>query len=187
MQSTLAPALAFSDIGPVLSLTGAVGGSCLAYLGPGLVCLGLNGEEFLTRIGSYLESWRRRKGYSASSNYAEVTEGDLPVLAKDSEEYSYEKIKSGRKPLWYYILLLPIWTSIANSGATNMRKKLAAKSIVPDGSSGTGESKEVLPNPTNLDFCVCIFFIVFGIVSAVAGVLSYVYVQMDKYSDTEAE
>ena len=47
--------------------------------------------------------------------------------------------------------------------------------------------KEVLPSPSNLDFCVCIFFIIFGVVSVVAGVLSNVYVQMDRYSDAEVE
>ncbi|EED86198.1 amino acid/polyamine transporter, partial [Thalassiosira pseudonana CCMP1335] len=46
---TLIPALIFSDIGPVLSLTGAVGGSCISYIGPGLVYLGVNGEAFLVR------------------------------------------------------------------------------------------------------------------------------------------
>merc|ERR1739845_281060 len=44
----LLPALLVSDIGPVLSITGSLGGSCLAYIGPGCVYLGLNGEHFLT-------------------------------------------------------------------------------------------------------------------------------------------
>eukprot|EP00548_Thalassiothrix_antarctica_P008712 CAMPEP_0194153596 /NCGR_PEP_ID=MMETSP0152-20130528/56984_1 /TAXON_ID=1049557 /ORGANISM="Thalassiothrix antarctica, Strain L6-D1" /LENGTH=479 /DNA_ID=CAMNT_0038858993 /DNA_START=43 /DNA_END=1479 /DNA_ORIENTATION=- len=44
---TLIPALLVDDIGPVLSITGSVGGSCVAYIGPGLAYLGVNGDAFL--------------------------------------------------------------------------------------------------------------------------------------------
>ena len=45
--ATLVPALIFDDLGPVLSITGAVGGSCLAFIGPGLVYLGAHGAYFI--------------------------------------------------------------------------------------------------------------------------------------------
>eukprot|EP00579_Thalassiosira_antarctica_P029102 CAMPEP_0202026498 /NCGR_PEP_ID=MMETSP0905-20130828/59036_1 /ASSEMBLY_ACC=CAM_ASM_000554 /TAXON_ID=420261 /ORGANISM="Thalassiosira antarctica, Strain CCMP982" /LENGTH=407 /DNA_ID=CAMNT_0048589729 /DNA_START=22 /DNA_END=1242 /DNA_ORIENTATION=+ len=131
---TLLPALVVNDIGPVLSLTGAVGGSCISYIGPGLVYLGVNGEEFLNKVGGWLDRWRRARGYTASSNNtAGVSEGDLPVegnaslaIPQDVDKFSYESITSGRKPLWYYLGLFPIWTSVANSGATHMQKKIDA-------------------------------------------------------------
>ena len=43
----LVPALIFDDIGPVLSLTGSLGASAIAYIAPGLVYLGVNGADFL--------------------------------------------------------------------------------------------------------------------------------------------
>ena len=45
--ATIIPALVFNDLGPVLSITGAIGGSSLAYIGPGLIYLGAHGEYFL--------------------------------------------------------------------------------------------------------------------------------------------
>jgi sodium-coupled neutral amino acid transporter 11 len=48
------PAAAFEDLGPVLAITGAVGGSCLAYIGPGVVYLGVHGGRFLELVQ---ESW----------------------------------------------------------------------------------------------------------------------------------
>jgi len=47
---TLAPALVIDDLGPVLSITGAIGGCSLAYIGPGLAYLGVHGEDFLRRL-----------------------------------------------------------------------------------------------------------------------------------------
>lgn len=183
---TLLPALVVNDIGPVLSLTGAVGGSCISYIGPGLVFLGVNGEDFLNKVGGWLDHWRRARGYTTSSaNNAAVSEGDLPVegnasleISQNTDKFSYESITSGSKPCWYYLGLFPIWTSIANSGATHMQKKIETANVVTGGGA-VDESKEVLPPPSKWDFCVCMFFILFGVVSAVAGVLSNVYVQMN--------
>jgi solute carrier family 38 (sodium-coupled neutral amino acid transporter), member 11 len=42
------PAALTNDLGPILALTGIVGGSCLSYLGPGLIYFGVHGERFLT-------------------------------------------------------------------------------------------------------------------------------------------
>ena len=180
--STLLPALVFQDIGPVLSLTGAVGGSCISYIGPGLVYLGVNGEAFLNGIGS----WLKDKGYinTSSSNNASVSEGDLPVEGNASLEISqdaisYESIKSSKKPMWYYFGLFPIWTYIANDGATNMQKKIDAQATAVTGGGAANESKEVLPLPSKWDFFVCLFFILFGCLSMLAGVVSNVYVQMN--------
>ena len=55
--ATLVPALLVDDMGPVLSITGAVGTSLLAYVGVGMVYLGVNGEDFLSYcLGKVAES-----------------------------------------------------------------------------------------------------------------------------------
>mmetsp|Transcript_15111 Transcript_15111/g.32799 ORF Transcript_15111/g.32799 Transcript_15111/m.32799 type:complete len:632 (+) Transcript_15111:106-2001(+) len=188
---TLLPALVINDIGPVLSLTGAIGASCISYIGPGLVYLGVNGEEFLNKIGGWLDRWRRAKGYTtASNNNANVSEGDLPVegnasleISQDVYKFSYESITSGSKPLWYYLGLFPIWTSVANSGANHMQKKIEATNAVAGGGAMEETMKEVLPPPSKWDFGVSMFFVLFGVVSAVAGVLSNVYVQMNDWDE----
>ena len=45
--ATLVPALIVDDLGPVLSITGALGASMIGYVGVGSVYLGINGEDFL--------------------------------------------------------------------------------------------------------------------------------------------
>jgi len=51
--SAIVPALLFNDVGIVLSVTGAIGGSCLSYLGPGAVYLGIHGDAFLALVTKY--------------------------------------------------------------------------------------------------------------------------------------
>ena len=179
--STLLPALIFSDIGPVLSLTGAVGGGCIAYIGPGLVYLGVNGEAFLSIVGSWVDHWRRTKGIAGSSN---VSEGELPVegnasleIAQDADKFSYEGIQSGSKPLWYHLGLFGVWTWVANKGEVQMQKRIEAATAVTG--CAADETKEVLPPPTKRDFAVCVFFILFGVLSLVAGVGSNIWVQLN--------
>lgn len=189
---TLVPAIIFSDIGPVLSLTGAVGGSCISYIGPGLVFLGVNGEEFLNKVGDWIEKWRRAKGYSKFI-HSDITESsELPVegnarlqLPKEPNNVNgYESITSGPKPCWYYFGLFPIWCSVAKSGATHMKRKIDAFNVPPDSVHATvDESTDVLPAPSNWDFFVAFFFVLFGVLSAVAGVVSNVYVQWHNLDD----
>ena len=59
-------------------------------------------------------------------------------------------------------------------------KKVAAATALSNSSPIPEDdgSKETLPPPTNWDFAVIVFFILFGLVSAVAGVVSNVSVQL---------
>jgi len=85
---TLLPSLVFSDIGPVLSLTGAVGGSCISYIGPGLVYLGVNGEAFLDKVGSWLDGWRRAR--------------DMPLVTTMVLIHRKKTCQSKEMPRWKY-------------------------------------------------------------------------------------
>eukprot|EP00985_Skeletonema_marinoi_P013724 scaffold6849_cov157-Skeletonema_marinoi.AAC.11 len=192
--STLFPALIFNDIGPVLSLTGAIGGGCIAYIGPGLVYLGVNGEDFLNSILARLERWRGSKDVNSNSGSGGVTEEDLPVDGDASLEIdattsidAYERIVSGSKPLWYYLGLFPIWCAIANKGATHLKKKTDAAFAVTGVSaeSAPGDHSLLLPPPTKRDYSIALFFVCFGVVSAVAGVMSNLYVQWNNLDEVD--
>jgi len=192
--STLLPALIFNDIGPVLSLTGAIGGGCIAYIGPGLVYLGVNGEDFLNSILARLERWRGTKDVNNNSGSGGVTEEDLPVDGDASLEIdattsidAYERIGSGSKPLWYYLGLFPIWCAIANKGATHLKKKTDAAFAVTGVSAESAPSDHslLLPPPTKRDYSIAIFFVCFGVVSAVAGVMSNLYVQWNNLDEVD--
>ena len=190
---TLLPALIFSDIGPVLSLTGAIGGSCISYIGPGLMYLGVNGEDFLNALWGRIDGWRRVKGHKSSCNSGGVTEEDLPMDGNASLEIdasrptnSYERIVSGgSKPLWYYLGLFPIWCAVANKGAVQMKKKIDAAYDLTgiSAKNAPGDRSMLLPPPTTKDYSIALFFIVFGVISAVAGVVSNVYVQWNNLDE----
>lgn len=49
----LLPALLFENLGNVLSVTGAIGGSCLSYIGPGAVYLGIHGATLVKMCQVY--------------------------------------------------------------------------------------------------------------------------------------
>ena len=172
----------FNDIGPVLSFTGAIGGSCISYIGPGLVFLGVNGAEFINSIGGYLDRWQWVNGNNTIGASTNVAEGELPVDGiaslrneKKIDNRTYESIIASRKPCWYYLGLFPIWMWIANKGATNMQLKIDAANSTDTGDHHIDE----LPHPSAADFCICIFFVQFGIIAMAAGVVSNVYVQMN--------
>ena len=186
---TLIPALIFSDIGPVLSLTGAVGGSCISYIGPGLCFLGLNGEEFLVKVNDYVNHWRQEQGYSKNQSSGITESSDLPlegnasleILQTPSNVNLYENITARPKPWWCWLGFFPFWCAVANKGAAHTRKKIDASNLPATGSA----VDDVLPAPTKWDFFVAFFFVFFGLVSAVAGVFSNIYVQMNRLDEVE--
>jgi len=104
----LVPALIFPDVGVVLSVTGAVGGSALSYIGPGMVYLGIHGDEFLKIM-------RERFGYFVDGD------DDENVCCSGSICQS----------IVYYLLLMPLWIAIAkmgNKGVVKFGEKEALKS-----------------------------------------------------------
>lgn len=174
----LIPALVFDDVGPVLSIVGSLGASCVAYVAPGLVFLGVHGDEFLEMITSSVGS-RQQKPNNG---------GELPLEGDATAEMQSGLVSSSykemSKPWWWYPLLMPIWCSIASFGSTTMRAKMAESGVDFDAPSQEG-SKEVdvedEPLANRRDFCVAIFFIVFGVVAVVAGLSSNVVMQLNNY------
>jgi sodium-coupled neutral amino acid transporter 11 len=180
---TLIPAFFFDDLGPVLSITGSLGGSCLSYIAPGMVYLGVNGDFFLEYIGKKLDDHRKKKGKD------EVAAGiELPVAGDagqimQTQEVAYEP--EGSKPLWWYPLLMPMWCSLASTGRSAMKERLVQEEeqfgqgleSPPNSPSGAGENDEFYP--LTRDYWIAIFFIVFGFIAAVAGLASNIYVQVN--------
>jgi len=190
----LFPALFINDLGPVLSITGALGGSSIAYIAPGLVYLGVNGESFLDWCSKRLAQGKKA-GSSASNRGGEVElpmAGDadqkiaedepahveLPVAGEQRTMVS-ERPLDGPKPFWWYLGLFPLWCAIANKGSKGMSTKLAlvAEDEIDseDGIDVNVSDGDYQPSPSG--FCMAIFFIIFGIVAGVAGIVSNVFVQ----------
>ena len=132
---TLAPALIVDDLGPVLSITGAIGGCCLAYIGPGLAYLGVHGQDFLEKLARSIAA--KNPGEGATSTV--TGEAELPIDGDANAELSQqtslfcphklfaEKTHHGyKKPWWWYPLFIPLWIPIALEGSRGMNERLVA-------------------------------------------------------------
>jgi sodium-coupled neutral amino acid transporter 11 len=192
--ATLLPALVVNDLGPVLSITGSLGGSCLCYIGPGLVYLGVNGDAFLSYLASLLVDSKTRN--NKEPFLVAAASGDLPIEgdATANMETSwttpdFSSLYDGPKPWWWYPTFMPVWVKIATKGATGMRERLAAyeqehESMssayhLSEGFTGVSPVVEVETiGPCKRDYRISIFFVCFGVMAAVAGVGTNVYVQV---------
>ena len=155
--ASLIPALIFDDLGPVLSVTGCIGGSSMAYIGPGLAFLGVNCHEFLEWAGSLLPPRQ-------CIDVQHTVQSDLTLP-------NHPHIPKGRKPIWWYLFGFPIWCHICEIACEGMHSRLSVDQYKPEG----GEN--LLPPPTKYDFLVAMFFVVFGLVALVAGLISNVVLQ----------
>lgn len=182
--STLVPALLVNDLGPVLSITGSLGGSCLSYIAPGLVYLGVNGDAFLEYIAAKLDDKARKSTTTTASSAAGGGVGDLPVegdanASMQSAAPASSSIQDASKPWWWYPTLMPMWVKVARTGAQGMKQRIAAFEQEHGVSPGTGGEDVETIGPCKRDYYISIFFICFGILAAVAGISSNIYVQVN--------
>jgi sodium-coupled neutral amino acid transporter 11 len=135
---TLIPALIVEDLGPVLSITGAIGGCSLAYIGPGLAYLGIYGDDLLQRCANIILSMNTTK---TKTDEAELPiDGDATAQMDDNNNnnnnnnslnnvdprlvFSKDYMKGYSKPYWWYPLGMPIWISIALKGSNGLNERL---------------------------------------------------------------
>ena len=174
--ATLVPALIIDDLGPVLSITGALGGCCLAYIAPGLAYLGMHGDDFLEYARTLLagnnnESLQERMGATDQYTNMESTSSDDNVWDETS------------KPWWWYPLLMPVWIRVATLGSKGMNERLDALEkqygslgSSSDDASATTQTEVIYP--TKGDYFLSMFFVVFGAIACVAGLVSNFVVQV---------
>ena len=152
------PAAVFTDLGPVLALSGAIGGSCLSYIGPGAVFLGVHGERFLALVR---DSWLGKeyecstpRGVASSTSRNNIViavspnestrqnpEENTPLLSTGIDTRSQTVMLAAgttlenvaRSTLWI-LTAMPLWTRIAKIGMGCLKQHvhdLALKSPHP--------------------------------------------------------
>jgi len=194
--ATLIPAFFFEDLGPVLSITGAVGGGCISYLAPGVIYLAVNGEAFLSSVSNLLQNKSR-----TMTNETLVTDSDLPVAGDSTQVMSASEnamggiglpiagsrvmatnqSHEGPKPLWYYIGGFPLWCKIASTGKINITQMVddnVTGEITNSNPQGNELDNEDTMVPSTSEYCTAIFFILFGVLSLVAGLTSNIWMQV---------
>jgi len=181
---TLIPALIVDDLGPVLSITGSLGGSMLSYMAPGMVYLGVNGEHFMEWTNNMLDTHRSKRGKKLDSDGIE-----LPVAGDANQQMQASQASSSNpnvyaessKPWWWFPALMPIWCALAMTGRQAMKEKLDDHEVTEFHVTVTAEeeNESATMHPTTRDYLVSIFFIVFGVIGMIAGLGSNIYVQVN--------
>ena len=130
--SSLIPALVVDNVGSVLAVTGTIGASCLAYIGPGLIYMAVYGKEFLVKVD---EIWgnesEEEKPQDIESSRLIMTNNESTRTTKDpnhSEQSTIEKIVKGTS---WYLLFMPLWCLVADLGQKKLiefQEKEALKS-----------------------------------------------------------
>mmetsp|Transcript_29450 Transcript_29450/g.80919 ORF Transcript_29450/g.80919 Transcript_29450/m.80919 type:complete len:591 (-) Transcript_29450:160-1932(-) len=203
--ASLLPALIVNDLGPVLSITGSLGASIVAYVASGMLYLGINGEEFLQYCREMLEN----HGYKMDKT-PKPTEVELPVagdaqatMATKADAESSDAttttgtvvgefdLPRGIKPWWWYLGGFPIWVAIARRGAVGTRNFLTQyfhdqvqSQAGTDEDGATHEvdldADESAMGATKGDYYVSMFLIAFGLVATIVGIASNIYVQVNE-------
>lgn len=189
----LVPALIFDDLGPVLSLTGSLGASCISYIAPGLVYLGVNGGDFLDWAASSIRGGGSYKSTAAGEIELPVVGDAAATMVVAPPPVPPDRatvLLQGRKPWWWWLAAMPLWVAIASCGERGTRRFLADgvnqdpdgidDDIDDDNSDDNNDVGAERVGPSRRDYIVSIAFIVFGVVAAVCGVVSNVYVEVHK-------
>lgn len=137
--SAVIPAAIFDDLGPVLAVSGAIGGSSLSYIGPGLVFLGVHGDRFINLVE---KSWfadlvagdRGNTGGPRDAASRKPNE-ETPLIDDMSEEGVLEKVddnevRTTQVPFFifltkwctWYLCGMPIWYFLAQQGRNGLEK-----------------------------------------------------------------
>jgi amino acid permease len=96
------------DLSDACALVGALGGSIVCFIIPGMIYIGVNGDSFI--------QWTL-------------------ILTGDEREYGYYDMaevlhSKASKPWWFYVLGFPLWCYIAHVGKTGVDNKLTESSNI---------------------------------------------------------
>ncbi|KAL7551784.1 hypothetical protein ACHAWF_014976 [Thalassiosira exigua] len=145
---SLIPAMLMDSTGKVLAATGAVAGSSIAYIGPGLAILAIHGSEFLDMIRKRWSAQSQLWGYPTNIVSAEAGEDGKTLKkngvvqvdeAQPDHDENIEPMSSHQAIpessmldiiLWY-ALAFPIWSAIAQFGQKNLNKHFDKNMLSP--------------------------------------------------------
>ena len=114
--ATMVPALLCEDLGLVLGLTGAIGGSCLSYVGPGAAYLAIYSEDFFSIVRKKWEFMRKPNFHMWKYPCKSVEDCETEVELIDMREDACGTLVSLIYLSGWYILFMPLWCTIASIG-----------------------------------------------------------------------
>jgi len=122
------PATIYTDMGQVLALAGVVGGSCLAYVGPGMLYLAVHGGRFLELADDFFFHET-----NASKNGDRQAPSETTTLVTETNRMDSRAFNGCFKMLLWYLGGMPVWSFIAEIGKARVlahAQELAAKNTI---------------------------------------------------------
>ena len=111
------PASLCENLGYVLATSGAVGASCLAYIYPGVIYLGVHGGRFLELSAAFFGPSFFPDDESAKNVEMEPLYVQDSSLVPDMEAAANDSFVVSRlKVVLWYIWIMPLWVKIAEFG-----------------------------------------------------------------------
>ena len=127
------PASLFQNLGTVLAVSGAIGGSSLSYIGPGAVYLGVHGGRFLELSRSFFGSSKQPETAAFDEETAPLYNKPVAAGVEPPPSTDFWIVRQFKNFLWY-LWLMPVWckiSSIGKSYLTSHVTDLAMKSPYP--------------------------------------------------------
>lgn len=145
-----------------------MGGSCISFIAPGLIYLGVNGEAFLSFSRSLVEKRNVNQSGTDGRNCS-INDSSLPIAGDSNQIMTNTQnatciemelpasgsridatINNSRKPFWWLCLGFPIWCKIACIGSRNIKDRISDESGNVDAYyNNTNERYEVHLTPTD--------------------------------------
>ena len=129
------PAIIFVNLGPVLSLTGTIGGSCLSYMGPGAVYIGIHGNRFMELANKYY-------GIRPNSESQPLDIEQDDDVDEDPNSDDGFLLRCWKFVSWY-LFLMPIWYYIALVGSQGFERYKQEESLKQKGMSRIDSMRDV--------------------------------------------
>lgn len=124
----------------------SIGGSCISYIAPGLLYLGIHGDAFLEWTNNILKNYNNKSSSKDRTSTGDIelpVAGDSKQVMQTSEDNVQEQQQTSTngnsttssstipvytgpesKPWWWFITFMPLWVAIASTGSHNMKKKI---------------------------------------------------------------
>ncbi|CAB9518150.1 Putative sodium-coupled neutral amino acid transporter 11 [Seminavis robusta] len=112
--AAIVPATVYTDMGKVLALAGVIGGSCLAYIGPGMLFLAVHGGRFLDLVDGFFYVI----GSATAASSGVVVSETTTLLPSSSSEPAddIKRFDGCFKQALFYLGIFPLWCRIAERG-----------------------------------------------------------------------
>lgn len=168
--SCLLPALVVDNVGNVLAVSGTIGASCLAYIGPGrcrtllilqallanfasrhahlpgLIYLAVHGEDFLEKVDHIWGGGSSPTAIESSSRSQDVESARLLPKPKHGTPFFR---KAGLFPsVTWYLLVMPVWCFVAETGKSKLDEFKAEKALKSPHVNRLGKCGRVQLPPT---------------------------------------